>query len=167
MFDRAAHHGADIALRAAISARGFAATTVSYCLRRPASFMFGVNLTAGFVMEELIRIACAYIALSIEAVAALVIAYGTVEALVGLSTELFKWTTPKRRRDVWSRFGVWLLLGLEFELAADIIRSAISPSWTDIGQLAAIAAIRTFLNYFLESDIERLSKPDVDQPAAS
>jgi uncharacterized membrane protein len=51
------------------------------------------------------------------------------------------------------RFGVWLMLGLEFELAADIIRSAISPNWTDIGQLAAIAAIRTVLNYFLEKDI--------------
>ena len=45
------------------------------------------------------------------------------------------------------------MLGLEFELGADIIRSAISPNWTDIGQLAAIAAIRTVLNYFLEKDI--------------
>jgi uncharacterized membrane protein len=115
-------------------------------------------------MEELIRIVCADIALSIEAVAALVIAYGTIEALAGLATELFRWTTPKRRRDVWTRFSVWLLLGLEFELAADIIRTAISPSWTDIGQLASIAAIRTFLNYFLESDIEKLSKSEAVQP---
>ena len=46
--------------------------------------------------------------------------------------------------------GVWLLLGLEFELAADIVRSVISPTWVEIGQLAAIAVIRTFLNYFLE-----------------
>ena len=56
------------------------------------------------------------------------------------------------------RFGGWLLLGLEFELAADIIRTAISPSWTDIGQLAAIAGIRTFLNFFLESDLEKLGR---------
>jgi uncharacterized membrane protein len=55
---------------------------------------------------------------------------------------------------------VWLLLGLEFELAADIVRTAIAPSWTDIGQLGAIAAIRTFLNFFLEEDIERLCRPD-------
>ena len=115
-------------------------------------------------MEELVRIGCAYAALSIEAVAAVVIAYGTVEALAGLATELFKWTTPKRRREVWARFGVWLLLGLEFELAADIIRTAISPSWTDIGQLASIAAIRTFLNYFLEADIEKLSQPEAVRP---
>jgi Protein of unknown function (DUF1622) len=37
-----------------------------------------------------------------------------------------------------------LLLGLEFELAADIIASVISPTWQDIGQLGAIAVIRTF-----------------------
>jgi uncharacterized membrane protein len=47
------------------------------------------------------------------------------------------------------------LLGLEFELAADIVRTAIAPSWTEIGQLGAIAVIRTFLNYFLERDVER------------
>jgi uncharacterized membrane protein len=62
---------------------------------------------------------------------------------------------PGTRKEVLVRFGVWLLLGLEFELAADIIRTAISPSWTDIGQLAAIAAIRTVLNHFLEKDIEK------------
>jgi uncharacterized membrane protein len=50
-------------------------------------------------------------------------------------------------------------LGLEFELGADIIRSAISPDWNDIGQLAAIAVIRTFLNYFLERDIEAMTPP--------
>ena len=49
---------------------------------------------------------------------------------------------------------MWLLLGLEFELAADIIRSVISPTWKDIGELGAIAVIRTFLNYFLEKDLE-------------
>jgi uncharacterized membrane protein len=50
---------------------------------------------------------------------------------------------------------MWLLLGLEFALAADIIASVISPTWEDIGQLGAIAVIRTFLNYFLEQDLEK------------
>jgi uncharacterized membrane protein len=49
---------------------------------------------------------------------------------------------------------MWLLLGLEFELAADIIASVVSPTWEDIGELGAIAVIRTFLNYFLEKDLE-------------
>jgi uncharacterized membrane protein len=55
------------------------------------------------------------------------------------------------------RFAVWLLLALEFELAADVLRTAISPTWDDVGKLGAIAAIRTALNYFLEKDIEKYS----------
>jgi sulfatase modifying factor 1 len=43
---------------------------------------------------------------------------------------------------------------LEFELAADIVRSVIAPTWQEIGELGAIAVIRTFLNYFLEKDLE-------------
>ena len=50
-------------------------------------------------------------------------------------------------------FAGWLVLALEFLLAADILKTAISPTWTDIGQLAAIAAIRTFLNYSLAHDL--------------
>ncbi len=107
-------------------------------------------------MEGLIRLLCGYSALAVEAVAAVLITYGTIEALVLLAPTFIDVGPPKRRRDVWRRLGVWLLLGLEFELAADIIRSAIAPTWTDIGQLAAIATIRTFLNYFLELDIEKL-----------
>lgn len=107
-------------------------------------------------MEWLIKLLSSYIALSVEAVAALVIAYGTIEALVQLAPAVVESKKTTRRRDVWRRFGVWLLLGLEFELAADIVRTAIAPSWFDIGQLASIAAIRTFLNYFLESDLKLL-----------
>ena len=44
-------------------------------------------------------------------------------------------------------------LGLEFQLAADILKTAVAPSWEEIGQLAAIAAIRTALNYFLGKEI--------------
>ena len=45
------------------------------------------------------------------------------------------------------------MLALEFALAADIIRTAIAPTWEDIGMLGAIAAIRTGLNWFLARDI--------------
>ena len=55
---------------------------------------------------------------------------------------------------VFRGFAGWLVLALEFLLAADILRTAISPTWTDIGQLAAIAAIRTFLNYSLSHDLQ-------------
>jgi uncharacterized membrane protein len=46
-----------------------------------------------------------------------------------------------------------LIAGLTFQLAADIIETSIAPSWESIGRLAAIAAIRAFVNYFLERDM--------------
>ncbi len=47
-----------------------------------------------------------------------------------------------------------LALGLEFLLAADIMRTAVAPTWTEIGQLAAIAALRTALNFFIQREID-------------
>ena len=113
-------------------------------------------------MEEMLKGIAEKIALAVELIAALLIAYGALEALVRLILPKLREQTNVRfakRREVFLRFGVWMLLGLEFELAADILRSAISPSWTAIGQLGAIAAIRTFLNYFLEKDIKELAEP--------
>ncbi|MFJ8665474.1 DUF1622 domain-containing protein [Streptomyces sp. NPDC093600] len=51
--------------------------------------------------------------------------------------------------------GRFLVLGLEFQLAGDVLRTAVAPSFTEIGQLAAIAAIRTALNYFLGREIDK------------
>jgi uncharacterized membrane protein len=112
-------------------------------------------------MQALLQQIAAVIALSVEALGVLIIAGGAVEAAWGAFRALAVRTSKRgQRKDVWLRFAVWLLLGLEFELASDIIRTAISPSWTDLGQLAAIAVIRTFLNYFLEKDQERYEPND-------
>lgn len=123
-------------------------------------------------MEELFKSVAGRIALGVEVIAALVIAYGAAEAAVAI---LVRRARPgglhpfSDKKAVWQRFGVWLLLGLEFELAADIVRSAIAPTWEQIGQLAAIAAIRTFLNYFLEKDVEKSAERagGEEAPAAS
>ena len=61
---------------------------------------------------------------------------------------------------VFRGFAGWLVLSLEFLVAADILKSAISPTWNDIGQLAAIAAIRTLLNYSLAHDLRHTPGPD-------
>ena len=50
--------------------------------------------------------------------------------------------------------GRYLALGLEFQLASDILRTAVAPTFEEIGQLAAVAAIRTALNYFLGREIK-------------
>jgi uncharacterized membrane protein len=104
---------------------------------------------------EFFKSITAFIAIAVESAGALLVAYGAAEAVYGsILTIVHKRTLPGERKEVWLRFGVWLLLGLEFELAADVVRTALSPTWQDIGQLAAIAAIRTFLNFFLERDLK-------------
>jgi uncharacterized membrane protein len=112
-------------------------------------------------MEEYFKEMATRVALGVELIAAGVIAYGAIEALIGLLIPRRQFEKRKmfhKRRHVFLRFGVWLLLGLQFELAADVVRSAISPTWSDIGQLGAIAAIRTVLNYFLERDIKEFEE---------
>ncbi|MGL5510010.1 MAG: DUF1622 domain-containing protein [Microcoleaceae cyanobacterium] len=52
------------------------------------------------------------------------------------------------------RFGMWLALALEFQLGADVLSTTIAPSINALGQLALIAIIRTFLNYFLGKELE-------------
>jgi uncharacterized membrane protein len=107
-------------------------------------------------MEVLFKQVAGFVALGVEAAAVVIIAFGAGEALARTIRVFFKGgSRTGLRKEVWLRFGVWLLLGLEFELAADIVRTAISPSWNDIGQLASIGAIRTFLNYFLEADLDK------------
>ena len=111
-------------------------------------------------MEEVFKQFASTVALSVEAAAALIITIGTAEALYTIARSAFVIEGQLHtRKKIWLRFGVWLMLGLEFELAADIIRSAISPTWADIGQLGAIAVIRTFLNYFLEKDLDKFVEP--------
>ena len=56
--------------------------------------------------------------------------------------------------------GRWLAVALEFELAADVLNTAVTPTWADIEKLAAIAALRTALNYFLEKEIREESTPE-------
>jgi len=51
-------------------------------------------------------------------------------------------------------FGTWLALALEFQLGADILSTTITPSFLALSQLGAIAVIRTFLNYFLNKELE-------------
>ena len=94
-----------------------------------------------------------------EAAAVIVVTFGSLEAILKLlSIAARPNATHGTRKAVWRRFGMWLLLGLEFALAADIIASVVSPTWQDIGELGAIAVIRTFLNYFLERDLENAER---------
>lgn len=105
-------------------------------------------------MEETFALLTRSAVFAIDAMAFLVIVFGSVEAFVAVLKTLFV-SSPDGtgRRDVWLRYGRWLVAGLTFQLAADIIETAITTEWDQVARLAAIAAVRTFLNYFLERDI--------------
>ena len=118
-------------------------------------------------MEELFISISRGLGLVVEMVAVVVVAFGALEAFLKLIwIVVTPGTTHGERKAIWRGFGMWLLLGLEFELAADIIDSVISPTWQDVGMLGAIAVIRTFLNYFLEKDIEESDQRTVQEMKA-
>ena len=52
------------------------------------------------------------------------------------------------------RFGTWLALALEFQLGADVLATTVTPTLESLGKLAIVAVIRTFLNYFLNKELE-------------
>ncbi len=116
-------------------------------------------------MEESFRTIASYVALMLESLVVLTVAIGSLEALYRiLAAVLIKHTTDGERRAVWLRFAGWILLALEFALGADIVRTAIAPSWDDIGKLGAIAGIRTFLGFFLGKDLETAEQGEPPNP---
>ena len=52
-------------------------------------------------------------------------------------------------------------MALEFELAADVLRTAVAPTWDETGQLAAIVVLRTLLNFFLQKEIDKAEAHDI------
>lgn len=92
----------------------------------------------------------------IDMLALILIVIATTIAFAKVMKMLAKGGTNVQRRDIWLDYGRWLVAALTFQLAADIIESSIYTTWDAIGQLAAIAVVRTFLNYFLERDMEEI-----------
>ena len=83
---------------------------------------------------------------------------GTAQAVVGMVRVTGHARDRDQTREVWTRYARWLIAGLTFQLAADIIETSITTDWEAIARVAAIAVIRTFLNYFLEKDFNELSQ---------
>jgi len=115
-------------------------------------------------VEEQFRMFASYLALALELVVALTVAIGAVEA-VWMIVRSFGGRGSRALREPWRRFAGWILISLEFALGADIIRTAIAPTWDDIGMLGAIAAIRTALGYFLGRDLAEAREMGEIEPA--
>lgn len=117
----------------------------------------GIPDPAGSGAEALVHAAVLWLELLAEIVAALLIGIGILLILPKLVHSLRRQTFEgyEKSRLTLARF---LALALEFQLAADILATAVAPSWTQIGKLGAIAVIRTALNYFLAREIKEQEK---------
>ena len=107
--------------------------------------------------EQTIFAAVQWLKLGVEAVGALVIGVGAILAIYLLVIH-FKDQQPSNFNRVRLTLGKYLTLALEFQLGADILSTAIAPTPQEIGKLAAIAAIRTVLNYFLTKELKEEQK---------
>ena len=103
--------------------------------------------------EDGVRELVQWLRLGVETIGALIVALGVVLAAILFLRALATRQTADFNaiRLTLSRY---LALALEFQLGADILSTAVAPSWTEIGKLGAIAIIRTVLNYFLSKEMK-------------
>jgi uncharacterized membrane protein len=119
-------------------------------------------------LESFLKLWTGYLASGIEGIAAVLIAFAAIQTALRAMLLFIKrglgsvQSQEPQTEQLRLRLGRWLALALEFELGADILRTAIAPTWNEIGQLAAIATIRTALNYFLQQEIDRAARYQPD-----
>lgn len=108
-------------------------------------------------MEEIIKEGTIFLGVLVDGAAALIIAHAIIRASFSYVRMMIQRTADKM--EIRLTLGKSLALALEFLLAADVLRTAVAPNWDDIGKLAAIAALRTLLNYFLERELKHTVSP--------
>jgi uncharacterized membrane protein len=104
--------------------------------------------------EEWLRGAVFLLVRLVEAAGAVIIFSGAAVGFVRFVWTALRSRDAERFTPVRLDVGRFLALGLEFQLASDLLRTAVAPSFEEIGKLAAVAAIRTALNYFLGREIK-------------
>lgn len=103
-------------------------------------------------MEEFVKVFTLSLGSIVEGIAAVVIGSGVIRAIVLFVKGLI--TKANDTLNIRLDLGMTLAVALEFLLAADILRTAVAPTWSDIGKLASIAVLRTLLNYFLDRELK-------------
>jgi uncharacterized membrane protein len=105
-------------------------------------------------VEEHLITAVGYLKLAVEAVGAAIVGFGAL-ATVAVYVLSVLGIRKRSYTEIRLFLGRYLALGLEFQLGADILSTAVAPTFAEIEILAAIVVIRTALNYFLSREIER------------
>lgn len=107
-------------------------------------------------MEEIAKNITLNVSHAVEILAAVIIGIAVVKVLYNYLSFLYVSKKNISRENIRVQFGSSVAVALELLLGADVLATAVAPSWDDIGQLAAIAIIRTALNYFLGKELKEI-----------
>jgi uncharacterized membrane protein len=113
-----------------------------------------IALPEPVVAEDTISWAIQWLRLGVEFIGASVITLGAFISLYRFVMTLIRQTSDGFKR-IRLTMASYLTLALEFQVAADILSTAVSPTWNQIGKLGAIVLIRAILNYFLIQEIKQ------------
>ncbi len=107
-------------------------------------------------MDEIVKSIVSFVVPIIEACGMVVVTLGVARAFIQYIVA-FVGRSETKDPVMRLRLGESMVFGLEFMVAADILKTAISPTWNDILFLAALVGLRTVLNYMLEADLRTIT----------
>jgi uncharacterized membrane protein len=113
-------------------------------------------------MEDALRTAIGYVVPLVEACGALVIVIEVVRTIIQYLLLCVRRECAEVRL-LRIRLGQAMVMGIEFQVAADVLKTALAPTWNDILLLAALIALRTVLNYLLERELQALNADNAPQ----
>ena len=107
-------------------------------------------------MENLLRTSISYVVPFVEACGALVILLAVLRTMWRY-VPIYLRHEPGQLVPLRLQLGQSLVMGIELQVAADILKTALSPTWNDMLLLASLIGLRTVLNYFLEREMQSLN----------
>jgi uncharacterized membrane protein len=113
-----------------------------------------------WIGEQSLRAAVALLVRIVESAAAIVIFFGALTGFIRFFVSTLRTRGPAMFNPIRLDVSRYLALGLELQLASDLLRTAVTPTFDEIGKMAAVAAIRTALNFFLQREI-RAEQADI------
>jgi uncharacterized membrane protein len=108
-------------------------------------------------MEEIAKQITINVSHAVEILAAVIIGIAVIKTLLNYLSLLKSASSKISKEEIRVQFGSSVAVSLELLLGADVLATAVAPSWDDIGKLAAIAILRTALNYFLERELKHMN----------
>ena len=114
-------------------------------------------------MESILHDSATFLSHALEAATLVLMALGTLLAAKNLVVGAWaRLPANALALNVWQGLSRWVMVGLEFLLASDLVSTVVAPSWDELGRLATIAAIRTGLGFFLGRDLEAAHRMELE-----